>query len=80
MAVDQCADLFHLVPIVSECENERVEGAGPSRGRGRGRGRGGRGGGGGTNMEDIVCHKCNEQGHIARSCPENSMDNIKCYK
>ena len=64
----------------SDCENERVEGAGPPRGRGRGRGRGGRGGGGGPSMEDIVCHKCSEKGHIARNCPENSLDNIKCYK
>ena len=58
--------------------NERVEGASP-RGRGRGRGRGGRGGGG-SNMDDITCHKCSEKGHIARSCPENSTENIKCYR
>lgn len=34
-------------------------------GRGRGRGRGGRGRGGGT----TTCYKCQQEGHMARECP-----------
>lgn len=72
----------------TEYNSDRPRGRGRGRGRGgdRGRGRGGRGGGfGSSNNEEYsssshdgprpprgACHRCGEEGHFVRNCPQQT--------
>ena len=60
-------------------------GSGGSRGVGGGGSVGGGNGGGGGEGEEVVCHNCNQTGHIRRYCPQiqctqcNQMGHMKAF-